>query len=427
MNRILIKGGRVISPEDRLDGELDLLIENGLVAQIAPRIDSPGADVITAAGCIVTPGFVDIHVHFREPGGEASETLATGLAAAVAGGFTTVCAMPNTRPVNDNPAATRAMVERAGSIGLARLFPIGAVTLGSEGETLSDFDAMLEAGAVAFSDDGRPVRTAGLMKQALERARSSGAPIIDHCEDATLSAGGVVNEGPVARQLGVKGSPDVSEEVCLARDLLLAEATGGHFHVAHLSTGRSVEMVRQAKRRGVRVTCEVTPHHFSLTEEAVLRRGAMAKMNPPLRSERDRAAVLAGLGDGAIDAIATDHAPHAAELKQKPLPEAAFGITGLETALPLALEHLVRPGRISLFHLVSLMSVQPARIIRQPLGRLQAGQPADVTVFNPQLEWIYRAAEGRSKSHNTPFEGQRMQGAVVATIVQGKVVYRRVS
>jgi dihydroorotase len=425
MNRILIKSGRVISPEDHLDGELDILIENGLIAQIAPRIELPAAEVIPATGCVVAPGFVDIHVHLREPGGEASETLATGLAAAVAGGFTAVCAMPNTRPVNDNATATRAMVEKARAIGLARLFPIGAVTLGSEGETLCDFDAMLEAGAVAFSDDGRPVRTAGLMRQALERARSSGAAIIDHCEDPTLSAGGAVNEGPVARQLGVKGSPGVSEEVCLARDLLLAEATEGHFHVAHLSTARAVEMVRQARRRGVRVTCEVTPHHFSLTEEAVLKHGAMAKMNPPLRSERDRAAVLAGLGDGTVDAIATDHAPHAAELKQKPLADAAFGITGLEIALPLAMEHLVRPGRISLFHLVSLMSVQPARIIRQPLGRLQAGQPADVTVFNPQLEWIYRAAEGRSKSHNSPFDGQSMQGAIVATLVQGKVVYRR--
>jgi dihydroorotase len=285
---------------------------------------------------------------------------------------------------------------------------------------------LVEAGAVAFSDDGRPVKSAALLRRAFERTRSLGVPISDHCEDPSLSAGGVVNEGPVARKLGVRGIPACSEDVCVARDLVIAEATGGHLHVSHLSTARSLDMVRQAKRRGVRVTCEVTPHHFTLTDEALLTHGTNAKMNPPLRSAADVEALRAGIADGTVDAIATDHAPHAPQLKAKPLGvDVPSGVIGLETALGLALTELVHPGLISLWHLISLLSTNPARIIHQPLGRLQVGGAADLTLFDPNQEWTYRAAEGRSKSRNTPFDGRTFRGAVTATIVAGRAVYRR--
>jgi dihydroorotase len=320
---------------------------------------------------------------------------------------------------------TTALVARAREIGLARVFPIAAVSMGSAGETLTDFRALTAAGAVAFSDDGRPVRTAGLVKIAMETARELGVPMVEHCEDPSLTAGGVLNAGVVAERLGVKGVPAASEEVCLARDLVLAEATGAHLHVAHLSTAGSVELVRAARRRGVHVTAEVTPHHFVLADETVLQYGTNAKMNPPLRSARDVDAVLTGLADGTIDAIATDHAPHAARLKAKPLGEAPFGVTGLETALGLAMTFLVHTGRISIGHLVTLLSVNPARIINQPLGRLTVGNAADVTVFDPGREWVYRVAESRSKSRNSPFDGWKLKGCVTATIVAGEVVYER--
>ena len=426
MGTLLIKGGRVIAPEDSLDGELDVRIEDGKVCEIAPNLAGPADETLDAKSCIVAPGFIDLHVHFREPGGEASETLATGLAAAVAGGFTAVCTMPNTKPVIDRPELVRAQIEKARGLGLARLFPVAAVSMASQGESLTDFGALLAAGAVAFSDDGRPVKTAGLLRRALERTRDIGAPISDHCEDPSLSAAGVVNEGPVAAQLGVRGIPGTSEDVCMSRDLVLAEATGGRLHVMHLSTARSLDMVRQAKRRGVRVTCEVAPHHFALTEEAVVKCGANAKMNPPLRSAADVEAIRAGLADGTVDAIATDHAPHAPELKAQPLGAGApFGIIGLETALAVALTELVHTKVLSLWHLISLLSSNPARIIRQPLGRLQVGGAADITVFNPDLEWTYHVAAGRSKSRNSPFDGRTLRGAVTATIVGGRVVYRR--
>jgi len=298
--------------------------------------------------------------------------------------------------------------------------------MASQGESLTDFAALRAAGAVAFSDDGRPVKTAGLLRRALEKTRELDALLIDHCEDASLSGNGVLNDGPVSKQLGVRGIPASSEDVCVARDLIVAEAAGARLHVAHLSTARAMEMVRVAKRRGVRVTCEVTPHHFTLTDQAVLACGANAKVNPPLRSAEDVAAVEAGITDGTVDAIATDHAPHAPELKAKPLAaDAPFGIMGLETALALALTQLVNPGRLSLGHLVSLMSTNPARIINQPLGRLELGSPADITVFDPHLEWTYRAAEGRSKSRNSPFDGWKLRGAVTATVVAGRIAYRR--
>lgn len=428
---LLIRGGRVVSPADRLDGVMDVLAEGALIRQIAPRIEARADIVLDASGQIVAPGLIDLHCHLREPGlpaeagGEMSETLQTGLAAAVAGGFTSVCAMPNTRPVNDNAQATEALTAKARTVGLARLFPIAAVTMGSRGESLTDFRALVAAGAVAFSDDGRPVATAELMRHALDRARSLGIPIIDHCEDPGISAGGALTEGPVANRLGVKGIPRSSEETCLRRDLELAEATGAHFHAAHLSTAGSVALVREAERRGVNVTCEVTPHHFTLSDEAALQHGSNAKMNPPLRSSEDLAAIRAAIADGTVDVIATDHAPHAAELKNKPLADAPFGVTGFETALALALTELVHPGIISLPRLISLVSSNPARIIRQRLGRLEVGVPADITIFDPNLEWRYRVAESRSKSRNSPFDGRKFRGSVTATVVGGKIVYQR--
>ncbi|HUI41317.1 MAG TPA: dihydroorotase [Terriglobia bacterium] len=425
MSSLLIQGGRVVAPLDGFDAGLDVLVEDGVIRQVAPGLRGPADEVIDAGGQVVAPGLIDLHVHLREPGGEASETLETGLAAAVAGGFTSVCPMPNTSPVNDHVDFTRALIERAKRLGLARVFPIAAVSMRSEGETLTDFRGLVAAGAVAFSDDGRPVKTAALMRRALEAARDVGVAVIEHCEDPSLSAGAVVNEGAVAQKLGVKGACGASEEVCLARDVVLAADTGGHLHAAHISTARSVELVRAARRRGIRVTAEATPHHFTLTDEAVQRCGTAAKMNPPLRSARDLEAVLGGLADGAIDAIATDHAPHAPELKAKPLAEAPFGVIGLETALGLALTFLVHTGRITLAQLVTLLSANPAQMIHQTLGRLAVGAAADLTVFNPDLEWTYRAEDGRSKSRNSPFDGWKLKGAVTATVVAGRVVYRR--
>ena len=408
-----------------MDGALDVLIEEGVIRAIGPDLTARADETLDAAGQVVAPGFIDIHVHLREPGGEASETIETGLQAAVAGGFTAVCPMPNTKPIIDRPELVRAQIDKARQLGLARVFPIAAVSMGSQGESVVDMARLVEAGAVGFSDDGRPVKTAGLMRRALEQAKSLAVPIIDHCEDPSLSASGVVNEGPVAKRLNVRGIPNSSEDVCAARDLIVAEAAGAHLHVAHLSTARAMELVRVGKRRGIRVTCEVTPHHYTLTDDAVLEHGTRAKMNPPLRSARDLEAVLAGIADGTVDVLATDHAPHAPELKAKPLPEAPFGVIGLETALGLALTQLVHTGRVSLAHLVVLMSTNPARLINQSLGRLRVGGPADITVFDPSLEWTYDAAAGRSKSRNSPFDGCKLKGAPTATIVAGRIVYRR--
>jgi dihydroorotase len=426
MSTLLIKGGHVISPEDQLEGEFDVFTDDGVIHQIAPQISQTADEILEAAGKVVSPGFVDIHVHLREPGGEISETLETGLAAAVAGGFTAVCPMPNTKPVIDRPELVRAMIDKAQRIGLARLLPIAAVSMGSQGESLTDFRALTAAGAVAFSDDGRPVKTAGLLKRALEVAGEVNALLMDHCEDASLSASGVINEGPISKQLKIRGIPSASEDVGVARDLIVAEFVAARLHVCHVSTARSIELLRLGKHRGIRVTCEATPHHFTLTDQAVLERGTNAKVNPPLRSAQDVEAVVAGLRDGTVDAIASDHAPHAPELKAKPLAsDAPFGLIGLETALGLALTQLVHTGKISMWHLVSLMSANPARIIGRPYGRLSVGGPADITIFDPQLEWTYRTAAGRSKSRNSPFDGWKLKGAVVATVVGGRVVYRR--
>jgi dihydroorotase len=429
MASLLIRGGRVVSPEDGLDDKLDVLIEDGVIRGIGRDLAPAADETVDARGQVVSPGFIDLHAHLREPGDPKSETLETGLRAAVAGGFTAVCAMPNTKPVNDSAQATQRLIERAKQAGLARVFPIAAVSRGSEGETLTDFASLAEAGAVAFSDDGRPVKTAELMRRALVAAKPLGFPIIEHCEDLSLSAGGVINEGAVAEQLGVRGIPNSSEEVCLARDLLLAAETGARLHVAHLSTRGALELVRAGKRRGIRVTCEVTPHHFTLTDESVVEYGAQAKMNPPLRGAEDVSALIAGIAGGTVDAIATDHAPHAPPLKSKPLAQAPFGIIGLETALGLALTHLVHSERISLAQLIVLLSANPSRIINRiadpALGELRVGGVADLTIFDPQFEWTYRVAESRSKSRNSPFDGWKLKGAVTATIVAGRIAFRR--
>ncbi|MGH9436260.1 MAG: dihydroorotase [Terriglobia bacterium] len=429
MSTLLILGGTVISPADGLNGALDILVEGGVIRQISGGTalgSGARADVtLDARGQCVAPGFIDIHVHLREPGGEESETLETGLAAAVAGGFTAVCPMPNTRPVNDSAELTRAMAQSARRLGLARVLPIAAVSTGSAGEALTDFAALKGAGAVAFSDDGRPVKTSTLMREALVRASTLDMRVIDHCEDVSASAGGVMNAGAAASALGLKGIANASEESCIARDVALARETGGRLHVAHLSTAAGVEMVRAAKAEGVQVTCEVTPHHFTLTDDAVAVYGTAAKMNPPLRSERDREAILAALADGVIDAIATDHAPHSPRLKAQPLATAPFGVTGLETALGLAITQLVEPGRISMARLIELLSARPARILKLAGGCLRVGAAADITLFDPARNWTYRASEGKSKSYNSPFEGWTLKGAVTATIVEGKIVYRR--
>lgn len=422
---LLIKGGRLLSPEDGLDQESDILVENGEIRAIDRNIAASADQVLEAQGEVVAPGFIDVHVHLREPGGEASETIESGLRAAVAGGFTSVCPMPNTRPVNDSPELTRRLIEQAEGLQLARVFPIAAVTVGSNGQTLTDFRKLVEAGAVAFSDDGRPVKTPELLREALELAKELHVPVIDHCEVPELSSGGVMNEGASAQRLGLKGIPPAAEEQCVERDAKIAEATGGHLHVAHLSTARAVEMVRAAKRRGVCVTGEVTPHHFTLTDQAVEQYGTHAKMNPPLRTPKDVEALLGAIEDGAVDVIATDHAPHAPELKAQSMAQAPFGITGLETCLALALKQLVHPGRISLGELVLRLSSNPARLIRRPLGRLRIGAAGDLTVFDPELEWTYRAKEGFSKSWNSPFDGCTFQGAVTATVVAGRIAYRR--
>jgi dihydroorotase len=423
--RLLIRNGRVISPEDGLDGELDLLIEDGEIREIAPHLSGPAYGSFDARGQVVAPGFVDIHVHLREPGGDISETLETGLRAAVAGGFTSVCPMPNTRPVNDNPELTRQLVRRAEELKLARVFPIAAVTAGSQGENLTDFQALMAAGAVGFSDDGKPVKTSALMKEALEQAKGLGAPVIDHCEVPELSEGGVMNEGIHSKSLGLRGIPNSAEDGCIARDIEIVESTGGHLHVAHLSTAGGIQMVREAKGRGSQVTCEVTPHHFTLTDEAVRRYGTNAKMNPPLRKASDVEALVAGVQEGVVDAIATDHAPHAAGLKSRPMAEAPFGVTGLETALALGLRQLVHSGKISLGQFVALMSSKPARIINKPLGRVLVGGAADLTLFDPDLEWTYRAAQGYSRSHNSPFDGWKFRGAVTVTVIRGRIAFRR--
>jgi dihydroorotase len=425
MAKILIKGGRVISPAQQLDDTCDILIENGKIAAIGKKLNGKGAEVIDAAGKVVTPGLVDIHVHLRDPGFEYKEDIASGTLAAVAGGFTSVACMPNTNPVNDNQAVTSFILKKAAEDGHCRVFPIASITKGLEGELLTEMGELKELGVYAVSDDGKPVSNPQLMRRAMEYARPFGMTIISHAEDLDLVGSGVMNEGLIATELGLKGIPWVAEDAATAREVMLAEFTGAHLHVAHVSTKGSIEIVRQAKKRGVAVTCEAAPHHFTLTDEAVRGYNTNAKMNPPLRSPEDREAVRQGIADGTVDAIATDHAPHHIDEKNVEFAIAMNGIVGLETALPLTLK-LVEDGLIDLPKAVALLTNGPAGVLDLPVGALKEGGDADVTVIDPNLEWTVEAQKLVSKSKNTPFDGWQMKGAAVCTIVAGKVVFSRI-
>jgi dihydroorotase len=421
---ILVRGARLIDPAAGVDGVTDVLLADGVVRGVGRGLGVPdGAEVLEGKGLVAAPGLVDLHVHLREPGREDVETIATGARAAAAGGFTAVCAMPNTDPVTDNQAAVGFIVRQAGLAACARVYPIGAVSVGQKGEQLAEVGEMVGAGAVAVSDDGRPVATAHLMRTALEYALTFGIPVIDHCEDVTLSQGGAMHEGLTSTRLGLKGIPRTAEDIVVARDIALAELTGGHVHFAHVSTAGAVRMIREAKARGVRVTAEVTPHHFTLTDVACEGYDTHAKMNPPLREAGDLAALRAALADGTLDCIASDHAPHHYDAKEAEFDNAPFGVVGLETALGLGLTELVGGGVLSLPQLVERMSARPAAVAHLPGGTLRAGGPADVVVFDPDAEWTVDPAAFFSKSRNTPFSGRRLRGVVRWTIVGGRVVH----
>lgn len=424
--RLLIQNGYVIDPAQGTNTGRNLLIEDGRVVGLSGHHDGvpEGAEVFDATGLIVAPGFIDMHVHLREPGHEYKETIASGAAAAVAGGFTTVCAMPNTSPINDSAAVTRFIIEQAQRAGLASVFPIGAITKNSEGTELAEMGEMKDAGIIAVSDDGRPVPTAGMMRRAMEYARGFDLPVIDHCEDKSLARGGVMHEGHWSLVLGLRGMPAAAEEVDAERNCLLAELTGARVHLAHVSTRGTIETVRRAKEKGLPVSCEVAPHHWMLTDEAVQHYDTNTKMSPPLRSPDHVAAIIEGLRDGTIDMIATDHAPHHADEKALEYDQAPFGIVGLETALGLAFEGLVNEGVISLERLVELCSTNPARVFGlDDRGTLRPGSRADLTILDPEMNWTFDAARSKSKSRNTPFDGYRFNGAAIATVVAGRIVY----
>jgi dihydroorotase len=420
---LLIKNGRVIDPASKTDAALDILLDGDRISKTGTDLQASGAEVFDAKGLVVAPGFIDLHCHLREPGQEMSETIETGTQSAARGGFTAVCCMPNTQPVNDNASVTRSIVERAAAAGAVRVWPIGAASMGSRGEALAEIFAMKGTGIVAVSDDGKPVATARLMRQVMEYCTPLGLPVIDHCEDPSLFAGGVMREGPQSLKLGLQGIPAQSESICVGRDVEMALLTGARLHIAHMSTVGSLEYVRFAKKTKLRVTCEVTPHHFTLTDEDVCY-DSHYKMNPPLASRSDRDALIAGLADGSVDAIATDHAPHHAASKDVEFDRAPFGIIGFETALALGLSELVHPGRLSLMRLVELFTTGPARVLAIE-RKIAAGEPADLTIFSTDHGWTYRAIDSPSKSQNTPFEGRSFRGAPMATIVAGRVVFRR--
>jgi len=426
MSRLLIKGGRVVDPAVGLDDDRDVLLAEGLVQDVGKRIAARGAEVIDAAGLVVCPGFIDLHTHLREPGREDKETIATGTGAAAAGGYTAVCAMPNTEPVNDTAGITRLILERAREAAAVRVYPIGAITRGSRGEELAEYGDLRDAGCVAVSDDGRPVASARMMRRALEYAQSFDLPVIDHCEEPTLFQGASMNEGPVSTLLGLVGAPAAAEAIAVERDLLLAELTGGRLHIAHISAAASVDAVRRGKARGVRVTAEATPHHLLLIDEEVRKSeyDTATKMNPPLRSEADRQAVLKGLRDGTIDCIATDHAPHTVDDKKVEFDHAAFGIVGLETAVGLCLDRLVAAGVIDLRRMVEVLAAGPAAALGLPGGTLAPGSPGDVTVLDPGRRWRVDPERFASKGRNTPFGGWTLTGAPALTIVEGRVVWR---
>ncbi len=423
---LILKNGRVVDPATGRDGVFDIEVRDGVIARVGAELPVPeGATVLDVpAGCIVTPGLIDMHVHLREPGQEHKETVATGVAAAVAGGFTAVACMPNTSPVNDSGAVTRYIREKADAAGLARVYPIGAASVGSKGEQLAEIGELKAAGCVAISDDGHPIRTALLMRRALEYAGMLDVLVIDHCEDPTLKGEGVVHEGAVASELGLRGIPGEAEELWIERDITLAGLTKTPVHIAHLSTAGSLRAVRAGKARGIAVTCEVAPHHFVLTDEALRGYDTNTKMNPPLRPQSDVDALVEGLADGSVDVIATDHAPHHADEKALSYDQAPFGITGLETAVSLTFDRLVHTGRIGLARMVELLSVNPARILRVPGGSLAEGAPADISILAPDLPVTVRAADQKSLSKNMPFEGWTLRGGVAATIVGGRLVYR---
>ena len=421
--KLLLRGGRVVDPASGVDGALDVLIEEGRIARVERSIPDRDLETLDCAGLVVCPGFIDMHVHLREPGQEWKETVATGTAAAAAGGFTAVACMPNTMPVNDSRSVTELILTQAAKHGRVRVHPIGCVTKGQLGEELAEMEDMFRAGAVAFSDDGKPVWSSLTMRKALEYSRIFDVPVIDHCEDPALVDGGVMNEGETSTRLGLRGWPAVAEDVMVQRDILLAGYTGGHAHVAHVSSARAVGFVREAKRENVRVTCEVTPHHLVLDESAVGEYDTNAKMNPPLRTRADIEALLCAAADGTIDAIATDHAPHHSDEKCVEFPLAPFGVIGLETAVPVCLDRLVRTERLSLTRLVELFTSGPARVLRLPAGTLRPGAAADVTVLDLERETTIRPQEFLSKSRNTPFNGWKLRGAAVLTLVAGRVVH----
>ena len=438
---LLIKGGRIIDPAQRLDQVGDLLMQNGRVVWVREAASSPlpeGCLVLDAQGLVVCPGFVDLHCHLREPGNEDKETISTGTMAAARGGFTTVCAMPNTNPPMDTWASVEYVKGKAQEEGVVRVLPIGCVTKGRLGKELAEMADLARAGVIGFSDDGSPVSDSNIMRQAIIFSLSLGLPIINHCEEPALFGQGLMNEGWVSTRLGLKGAPGTAEEVMVSRDIALAELTGGRLHLAHISTAATVELVRQAKERGIAVTCEVTPHHLTMSEEWVLAHrdegytsaplgsdayDTRAKVNPPLRSRQDAQAMIRGLREGIIDVIATDHAPHTQMNKLCTFEEASFGISGLETALG-SLMSLVHGGSFSLPTLIERLTWAPARLLGRDLGTLKAGSPADITIFDPDASWVVDASQFASKGQNTPLDGATLKGKVMATIVEGEVAYR---
>jgi len=425
--KLILRGGRVVDPANGVDGTFDILVQDGVIARIGKDIPVDGGQAYDVpAGGIVAPGLIDIHVHLREPGQEHKETVASGTASAVAGGFTAVACMPNTDPVNDHAGITQFILKKAAEAQLARVYPIGAVSLGSKGDQLAELGEQKAAGCIGFSDDGHPVRTALLMRRALEYAGMLGVPIIDHCEDPSLKGDGVAHEGFYASALGLRGIPGVAESLMVERDVSLAELTGAHVHIAHMSARQSIRAVRYGKDRGVRVTCEVAPHHFLLTDEALdgpIKYDTNLKMNPPLRERSDVDAMLDGIADGTVDVIATDHAPHHLDEKLVEFDRAPFGIVGLETAVPIVFDRLVHTGRITLRRMIELLSLNPARAMKIAGGSLAEGMPADITVLAPDITTVVRAQALRSKSKNTPFDGWKFRGGVAATILGGRLVY----
>jgi dihydroorotase len=423
MSKLVIRNGRVMDPASGLDAVRDIAIEDGRIAAIGEDLALPGAGELDASGLIVAPGFIDMHVHLREPGFEYAETIESGSRAAAAGGFTSICCMPNTSPVNDSATVTSYIKERAERHAIVNVFPIGAITKNSAGEELAAIGLMKAAGIVAISDDGRPVMNARVMRRAMETARSFDLPVIDHCEDLHLSAGGDMNEGVASVRLGLRGIPASSEDVMVARDILLAELTGARFHVAHISSRHSVEMVAFGKARGLPVTCEATPQHFALADDAMPPYDSNYKMKPPLRSPCDLDAVTQGIVSGAIDAIATDHAPHAGSEKMQEFEKCPFGILGLETAIGVTLDRLVHSGKITLMRMLELFTTGPDRVLNLNRGRLSVGAPADLTILDVERAWTYDVNRSASKSRNSPFHGHSFRGGPVATIVSGRMVW----